>query len=141
MKISTHFTLDELFVHCTVTERKQALTDYNIVSNLIKLAQVLQEVRSCINDLHRCDSHYTDIPLIINSCYRDVYHNRRVGGVDTSDHLSGSAVDIYCKYLDDLQNILLMTEHYQVIRYDSFLHYSLPRNGKSPGFIDKRTKK
>lgn len=35
-------------------------------------------------------------PLIINSGYRSVEHNKKVGGVKNSSHLLGLAVDIHC---------------------------------------------
>ena len=35
-------------------------------------------------------------PFIINSGYRSVAHNKKVGGVTNSSHLLGLAVDIHC---------------------------------------------
>lgn len=35
-----------------------------------------------------------DMPFVINSAYRTEAHNRRVGGVDSSAHTKGYAVDI-----------------------------------------------
>jgi zinc D-Ala-D-Ala carboxypeptidase len=35
-------------------------------------------------------------PLIINSGYRSIEHNKKVGGVANSSHLLGLAVDIHC---------------------------------------------
>ncbi len=43
---------------------------------------------------HSCDSPIGDDPIIINSGYRSPAVNKAVGGVATSNHLTGCAVDI-----------------------------------------------
>ena len=40
--------------------------------------------------------HKAGIPFIINSGYRTEKHNKKVGGVKSSSHLKGLAVDIKC---------------------------------------------
>ena len=37
------------------------------------------------------------IPFVINSGYRTLEHNAKVGGVNSSSHTKGVAVDIACK--------------------------------------------
>ena len=48
-----------------------------------KLLELLQSVRSDI-----------DQPMIINSAYRDIEYNRKVGSNDNSQHVKGTAADI-----------------------------------------------
>jgi uncharacterized protein YcbK (DUF882 family) len=56
-------------------------------SNLVKvdseLVNKLQQLRETINK-----------PIIINSAYRTIQHNKNVGGSPTSQHLLGKAADI-----------------------------------------------
>lgn len=52
-------------------------------SNMLELAKNLQVLRDSIN-----------LPIKIRSGYRTVEYNKKVGGVDTSHHLTCSAADI-----------------------------------------------
>jgi len=78
-KISAHFTWKEVYCRCgCIFPRKYA-------ENAIKLAEVLEKVREALGD----------VPVIVNSWYRCPEHNRAVGGVPTSAHLTASAADIW----------------------------------------------
>ena len=54
-----------------------------VYENIIKLASQLQFLRD-----------YTGRPITINSAYRCLKHNAKVGGSKTSQHLLGKAADI-----------------------------------------------
>ena len=82
MKLSTHFTLGEL------TKTKYQTSDGNIpshvvIENLKRLCTWLEELRRRYNE-----------PIIINSGYRSPAVNKLAGGSNTSNHLTGCAVDI-----------------------------------------------
>ncbi|MGV4526252.1 YcbK family protein, partial [Ornithobacterium rhinotracheale] len=53
------------------------------LKNLRELASNLQELRN-----------YLGKPIIVNSGYRSVAHNRKIGGKVNSQHLQGKAADI-----------------------------------------------
>ncbi|MGV4453154.1 YcbK family protein, partial [Ornithobacterium rhinotracheale] len=53
------------------------------LKNLRELAQNLQVLRN-----------YLGKPIIVNSGYRSVAHNRKIGGKVNSQHLQGKAADI-----------------------------------------------
>lgn len=57
-------------------------TDYTVTANIIRLAAVLDVVRTQIKT-----------PIIVQSWYRDPESNRRAGGVSNSEHLYGGACD------------------------------------------------
>lgn len=133
---TSHFSLSEFFVHCTSYERKVALSDFQVMENIFDLAQILAEVREQLR-IHKLK----DIPIRINSGYRSISRNKLVGGSATSQHLNGSAVDITCEYNDILFDFLrLQYDFGQLIRYDSFIHFSLPSKTNHFHVIDKRTK-
>ncbi len=46
------------------------------------------------------------VPFVITSGYRSPAHNRKVGGVSSSSHLSGHAVDIRCARSSDRFKII-----------------------------------
>ena len=82
MKLSEHFTLGEL------TKTKYQTSDGNIpshvvIENLKRLCTWLEELRRRYNE-----------PIIINSGYRSPAVNKLAGGSNTSNHLTGCAVDI-----------------------------------------------
>ena len=82
MKLSSHFSLGEL------TKTKHQTADGNIpshvvIENLKRLCPWLEELRRRYNE-----------PIIINSGYRSPAVNKLAGGSNTSNHLTGCAVDI-----------------------------------------------
>ncbi len=94
-KLSEHFTL------CEMTKTKHVTKDGNIpsrviIENLRRLCtDWLEELRRRYNLLYGGDSD-KEKPIIINSAYRSPEVNRLAGGVASSNHLTGCAVDIRC---------------------------------------------
>ena len=88
-RLSVHFTLGEL------TKSKNHPEIYNIpsrvaIENLKRVTVWLEVLREQWNRLYG----EGDDPIIITSGYRSKELNRAVGGVATSNHLTGCAVDI-----------------------------------------------
>ena len=99
MKLSPHFTLGEL------TKTKHKTEDGNIpshvvIENLKRLCPWLEELRYSYNTLYCLtpgedyDESKNVEPIIINSGYRSPAVNKLAGGSNTSNHLTGCAVDI-----------------------------------------------
>ena len=102
MKLSEHFTLAEL------TKTKTGIDNVpneEQVENLKRVCQWLEKLRKRWNDLYGDG----DDPIIINSGFRSSEVNKAVGGVPTSNHTTGCAVDIRCIGIE------------QAIRYASLL--------------------
>ena len=108
MHLSEHFTLGEV----TKSSHQEV---YNIpshvaIENLKRVCTWLEELRRRYNELYVFPSfrpprpsgsppnsggeEVTEEPIIINSGYRSPELNKIVGGVPTSNHLTGCAVDI-----------------------------------------------
>ena len=69
-------------------------------------------------------------PIIVNSGYRCVRHNRHVGGVANSQHLCGEAADIRCEDNKRLAKIIEENGRFdQLIIYPTFIHVSFKRLG------------
>ena len=81
MHLSEHFTLGEV----TKSSHQEV---YNIPSHVA--IENLKRVCGWLEELRR----RAKTPIIINSGYRSPELNKIVGGVPTSNHLSGCAVDI-----------------------------------------------
>ena len=102
--------------------------DLNIIKNLVRLSEFLQIIR---NELQ--------LPIIVNSAYRSKEVNEKVGGVSSSYHVKGLAVDIKSKDMDKLLSVLhshLMDIDQLGIYYNSseqlWYHVGLPEEGKVP---------
>ena len=89
MKLSEHFTLREL---CKTKTGIENVPNEAQVENLRRVCRWLERLRKRWNDKYGDG----DDPIIINSGFRSAAVNKAVGGVPTSNHLTGCAVDIRC---------------------------------------------
>ena len=94
MRLSVNFSLREL---CKTKTGIENVPNEEQVNNLKRVCGWLEKLRK------RWNERYADIgnggmeePLIINSGYRSPAVNKAVGGMPTSNHLTGCAVDIRC---------------------------------------------
>ena len=87
--LSEHFSLAELTKTNTGIEN---VPNEAQVENLKRLCRWLERLRKRWNDKYGDG----DDPIIINSGFRSAAVNKAVGGVPTSNHLTGCAVDIRC---------------------------------------------
>jgi len=87
--LSEHFGLAEL---CKTRTGIENVPNEAQVENLKRLCRWLEQLSRRWNNLYgECDD-----PIIINSGFRSPEVNKAVGGVPTSNHLTGCAVDIRC---------------------------------------------
>ena len=120
MKLSPHFSLGEL----TKTKHQTAdgiIPSHVVIENLKRICENwLEDLRYSYNTLYvwnveggmrNENTHEAeeDEPIIINSGYRSPAVNKLAGGSNTSNHLTGCAVDIRCAGKE------------QMIRYASIL--------------------
>lgn len=122
----TNFSFSELTR--TQTSLNNMPNDMNVVKNLVRLSEFLQQIR---NELH--------LPIIVNSAYRSKEVNEAVGGVSSSYHVKGLAADVRCSDMDKLLTILhshLMEIDRLGIYYSNtkqeWYHVGLPEEGKAP---------
>ena len=87
--LSEHFTLRELTKTSVNIENVPSEAQ---VENLKRVCRWLERLRKRWNDKYGDG----DDPIIINSGFRSAAVNKAVGGVPTSNHLTGCAVDIRC---------------------------------------------
>lgn len=115
MKLTEHFTLDELNKH------KFDMPE-EVLDNLKMLAVQLEIVRAHFN-----------VPVTINSGYRNLEYNRNIGSKDTSQHVKGTAADIVVQGVSpdevaDAIEFLISTGMLKeggVGRYNTFTHYDI----------------
>ena len=87
--------LSEHFGRAELTKTKTGISNVPNeaqVENLKRVCRWLERLRKRWNDLYG----EGDDPIIINSGFRSPEVNKAVGGVPTSNHLTGCAVDIRC---------------------------------------------
>lgn len=93
-----------------------------VYENVIKLAGQLQTLRD-----------YVGRPIKINSAYRCSKHNKKIGGVETSQHLLGKAADITIQSLKPIEVFTIIEDliDFGVMLqgglglYDTFVHYDI----------------
>ena len=89
MRLSAHFTLDELTASSVAQARAIDNTaPPELVPRLVLVAEMLERIRSTLG-----------YPVTVTSGYRSTALNRAVGGVPDSDHTRGHAADIVCPRL------------------------------------------
>lgn len=85
MRLSEHFTMDELTASETATRLGIDNTPpAEVLPNLFRLAGVLEQIRAGLGGQ----------PLNVTSGYRCAALNKRIGGAASSKHLRGLAADI-----------------------------------------------
>ena len=89
MNLSEHFKLEEL---CKTKTGIENVPNEAQVENLKRLCRWLEQLRRRWNNLYG----EGDDPIVINSGFRSPEVNKAVGGVSTSNHLTGCAADIRC---------------------------------------------
>ena len=121
MNLSPNFTFDEL-IHSDLAVRKGINNDpsSDVVDNLRRLANLLEQVRKCLGK-----------PISINSGFRSKQLNDAVGSKDTSQHMIGCAADIRVSGMtpDQVVKAIINSEiqYDQLIReFDSWTHISIP---------------
>ena len=104
MKLSEHMTLAEL---CKTRTGIENVPNQEQVNNLKRLCRWLEQLRLRYNQMRNekgemrngneeMRNEVREYPIIINSGFRSPEVNKAVGGVATSNHLTGCAVDIRC---------------------------------------------
>ena len=89
-KLSPHFTLGELTKSSSHPEVYN-IPSHEAIANLKRVCVWLEELRL-----------RSGTPIVINSGYRSPQLNKKIGGVPTSNHLTGCAVDIRVSGMEQL---------------------------------------
>lgn len=119
MKLSPHFTLDELTASNTAKQRGIDNTPkFEALSNLKRLADVLEKIRKVVGR-----------PIIVTSGYRGPVLNKAVGGVSSSDHQSGEAADIAVTGMTPYQLASVINEHADTIQFGQLIQEVPPGRG------------
>lgn len=117
MKLTKNFKLNEFLIHYD-GELDEVLT-----LNLLRVACVLQMVRSIVNE-----------PIYITSGLRTKERNKQVGGVPNSLHLVGLAADFQIRIksntkLFDSCNLVrgYLFEEIKFLKYDNHVHLQIQK--------------
>jgi hypothetical protein len=125
IKLSEHFTLGEM---CKTSVKYKNVPNEVQVENLKRLCSWLEMLRS---EWNRRYGEGND-PIIINSGFRSEAVNNVIGGVATSNHLTGCAADIRVAGMEQLiryATILLDVSDQSREDFDELLLEYSPRGG------------
>lgn len=122
-KIINYFSLDELCKSDTAI--KNNITNIPEIKSIHNLQHLIKEV---LNPLRTKFGK----PILVTSGYRCKKLNELVGGVENSQHLTGSAADIVPVNKDDLQKLFDIAKEQenfdQLIWEGSWIHISWSEN-------------
>ena len=141
MKLTKNFSLEEMYRsdtarRCGIDNKPQT---EEVVENLRALClEVLQPLRDHLGR-----------PVVVSSGYRCKDLNKKVGGVENSQHLKGEAADIKVRdreeLIDVMRYIMDETDFDQLIREKSgsteWVHVSHKRNGNNRRMVLRLAKK
>ena len=96
-KLSPHFTLGEMTKSSSHPEVYN-IPSHEAIANLKRLCGWLEVLRERYNAKYGVGEE----PIRINSGYRSPQLNRKIGGVATSNHLTGCAADIKVAGMEQL---------------------------------------
>ena len=95
--ISLYFKWGEVFTNCSPAEIKAC--QLSVLRNAVKQAQTMDKVRTLYN-----------LPVVVHSWYRDLAHNKRVGGSAGSYHPKGLASDFHVQGYEGRDKCLLVQQ-------------------------------
>ena len=124
-KLSQHFTLGEL-CKTSVRTADGNIPSHAAIENLKRLSGWLEMLRSEWNNRYGDG----DDPVIINSGYRSAQVNKAVGGVATSNHLTGCAVDIRVLGMEQLLRYAVILLDISDESQEDFDELLMERNAK-----------
>ena len=141
MKLTKNFSLEEMYrsdtaQRCGIDNKPQT---EEVVENLRALClEVLQPLRDHLGK-----------PVVVSSGYRCKDLNKKVGGVENSQHLKGEAADIKVsgreKLIGVMRYIMDETDFDQLIREKSgsteWVHVSHKRNGNNRRMVLRLARK
>ena len=141
MKLTKNFSLEEMYrsdtaQRCGIDNKPQT---EEVVENLRALCtEVLQPIRDHLGK-----------PVVVSSGYRCKDLNKKVGGVENSQHLKGEAADIKVRdreeLIDVMRYIMDETDFDQLIREKSgsteWVHVSHKRNGNNRRMVLRLARK
>ncbi|MFY9261669.1 MAG: D-Ala-D-Ala carboxypeptidase family metallohydrolase [Gallionella sp.] len=128
-KLSEHFWLSEFTASQAATRAglSNQPESLDVLTNLIETAKLLEQVRTILGDK----------PIGVNSGYRSPEVNKSVGGVATSSHCKGCAVDFTCAPFGTPKQICaaIMSAKLtfdQLIYEGTWVHIAVAEPGKAP---------
>jgi zinc D-Ala-D-Ala carboxypeptidase len=125
MKISEHFTLEELtFSDVAARLGLDNAATAIVITNLGLVATVMERIRTLLGGK----------PIVVHSGYRSTRVNQAVGGVATSAHCSGLACDFVCHEFGTPYDVAVTIansdiEYDQLILEYGWIHVGIAQEG------------
>jgi len=118
------------------------IEEFNSKDGAVMPEVVIENIKELMKNLQVLRDFYNK-PITINSGYRSPEHNKKIGGVQNSQHVLGKAADIVVKDEDptDVARTIEMLirqgkmKQGGVGRYRNFTHYDIGYNGKKRRWI------
>jgi hypothetical protein len=126
-KLSPHFTLGEMAKSSSHPEVYN-IPSHEAIANMKRLCGWLEVLRERYNEKYGVGEE----PIRINSGYRSPQLNKKIGGVATSNHLTGCAVDIRVLGMEQLIRYAAILLDYADESKQEFDELLIERRSASP---------
>ena len=125
-----NFTKTEL-IRCYREDRQQRCKECRLVQAASRLPNGIEEnIEALVEQVLDPAREKYGKPVVVNSGFRCPLHNKTVGGVYNSQHVSGQAADVHCEDNHRLAKIIVENGKFdQLILYPTFVHVSWKRLG------------
>ena len=125
-----HFTKYEL-IRCYREDRQQRCKECRLVQAASRLPNGIEEnVEALVEQVLDPARERLGKAVTVNSGFRCPVHNKAVGGVYNSQHVSGLAADVHCEDNRKLAKVIVENGRFdQLILYPTFIHVSWKRQG------------
>ena len=131
MRLTNHFTLDELVASQTAARRNIDNTPpAGLANNLLHLAQGLEMIRMLLG-----------APILISSGYRCPELNALVGGAKNSQHMQGKAADFICPGFGTPEQIVAAIVRAKlpfdqaIVEFGQWVHVSFSEQPRHQAFV------
>jgi hypothetical protein len=114
MNLSEHFTLQE----ATASAKARMIKDDNQPDQ-----KQLQQMKYTAEQMEKVRKILGDLPIRVNSWFRSPAVNKAVGGVSTSQHAKGEAVDFTCSlYGNPYEVCVELSARKGELQYDQLIY-------------------
>ena len=113
MKLSPHFSLSEFESSATATAKG---IDNTLKHSDVDHSRIIDNLRALCQEVLEPLRRHLDRPVVISSGYRCKKLNQLVGGVRTSQHMTGEAADIASPKFDSSGKKLLPSESLSLLK-------------------------
>ena len=136
-----YFKKEEL-IRCYLERKSDRCAECKLAQPAMRLSYGIEDnVNALVENVLDPARERLGKPIMVNSGFRCVVHNRKVGGASSSQHMRGEAADLRINGKPEMLARVIVENGVfdQLIIYPTFVHVSYKRNGCNRKEILRKT--